>query len=130
MATPSSTTPKRDAEWVVQRLKLHHRFRLVSSLAVIILGSLVAGGWLLFRNHIGDRQFDGKRFTVAEVIDGGSFVIADGPRTRVALLGVDAPQWPDAHYSKESASYLTGRLKEKVVLLKLDGVRGSEAPLA
>ena len=123
MASQSATPPRRDAEWVAQRVMLHKRFRVLGTVVIIFTVALVLSGWLLFGNRIGDRRFDGKRFTVADVIDGGTLVIADGPRTRVTLLGVDAPQWPDAHYSKESAGYLTGRLKDKVVLLKLDGTQ-------
>jgi len=116
-------TGKRDAEWVARRLIQHRVRRKIFISLVGILAVAMIGGWLLVETQLGDRAFDGKRYTVAEVIDGGTFVIADRAATRVSMLGVDAPAWPDAHYSKEAAAYLTERLRGEVVLLKLDGTQ-------
>jgi len=123
MVSKSSTHPKRDAEWVALRVGAHRRVRVLGTVVITFIILLVLAGWLLLGSRIGDRRFDGRRYTVVDIIDGATLVIADEPRTRVALLGVDAPDWPDAHYSKESAGYLTDQLKTNVVLLKLDGTQ-------
>jgi endonuclease YncB( thermonuclease family) len=122
MANGSSAPQKRDADWVAAQIKIHKKIRRAILFALIAVAAIITGGWY-FAGRIGDRAFDGRRYTVADVIDGDTIVLADNAATRVALLGVDAPDWPDAHYSKESAGYLSGRLKGNVVLIKLDGTQ-------
>lgn len=92
------------------------------SIAVILLAVFAAQ---LSSNRGDYRRFNQKRFTVTKVVDGDTFELADG--TRVALLGVDAPDLPDMHYAAASAGYLRGRTEGKVVLLKLDGTQTRDA---
>lgn len=76
-------------------------------------------GW--FRDDY--TRFDRKSFTVESAVDGDTLILADGRATRVALLGVDAPDFPDAHFSEQAMRYLDDRLRGRRILLRLDGTQ-------
>lgn len=111
------------AQALVDRgLAVRRRLRALRAMVLVSLGLLLL--WRAVRGPADDySRFDRKRVAVASAIDGESFVIDDRRRTTVALLGVDAPDAPDGHFSRESAEYLAGRLAGRAVVLKLDGTQ-------
>jgi endonuclease YncB( thermonuclease family) len=70
-------------------------------------------------------RFNHRAFPVLDVLDGDTFRIrADNDHiVTVRLLGVDAPEPPSAHWSPEATRYLTARLKDRTITLRLDGTQ-------
>src|SRR4051812_41467534 len=65
--------------------------------------------------------FNGQQLTVVDVIDGDTLYLQrDGvPKTRVRLIGVDAPEMnPPAFWSDRSTAYTRARLAGKQVTVK------------
>lgn len=127
-ATAATAASPRDAarRFIESRLSLRRRLRVVRITLLVVLAGLLA--WRVFRGTGDDfSRFDRQRFVVATVIEGDTFTLSDRDLTRVTLLGVDAPDLPDAHFASESAAYLRGRLAGQAVLLRLDGTQTRDA---
>jgi micrococcal nuclease len=74
-------------------------------------------------------RFDQRRASVIEVIDGDTVRIADddGPPLPARLLGIDAPELPDAHWAPKAHAYTAARLKDRTVTLRLDPLQTRDA---
>ena len=70
-------------------------------------------------------RFNQKPVRAIEVIDGDTFCaeLESGEAVPVRLLGVDAPEIPDAHWSAEAKKYTEARLANRTVTLRLDGTQ-------
>lgn len=65
--------------------------------------------------------FDHQTFIVSRVIDGDTIRV--DPDTTVRLLGVDAPELPDAHWASQARDYVQARALGRQVVLRLDQVQ-------
>ena len=69
--------------------------------------------------------FDQKSFVVRHVVDGDTLDIEPpdgGPRTKVRLIGVDAPEF-NAYWFDAATQYATARADEKPVTVRLEPTR-------
>jgi endonuclease YncB( thermonuclease family) len=116
-----------ERDTIIQRkVKLHRRLRVTQRIVLVSFILLVA--WRFYRGPADDFSiYDQREFTVARVIDGDTFLLNDNQKTRVTLLGIDAPDLPDHHFAAEAHAYLAGRLKDRSILLKLDGTETRDA---
>jgi len=74
------------------------------------------------------KKFNRKSFIVARVISGDQLVIRDegGTEHIVSLIGIDAPDLPDAHHAHESNIYLQNRTTGRNVTLQLNNTRSRD----
>jgi endonuclease YncB( thermonuclease family) len=106
--------------------------RLLTWIGYLSLLALIAAAgldrWGRF-GYAGDdwAQFDRRAVVMDEVVDGDTFVAhlagAASARITVRLLGVDAPDLLTSHWSTEAQRYLTARLVNREVILRLDGTQ-------
>lgn len=94
---------------------------LIVILATIVLDHAGALGY-----SGGDlRRFDHASVIVARAIDGDTICVRfpdDSAETTLHLLGVDAPDLPDAHWSENAAKYTSARAVGRTVTLRLDPI--------
>jgi endonuclease YncB( thermonuclease family) len=70
-------------------------------------------------------RFDHRTVTVTRAIDGDTICVRLGDEsaeTTVHLLGVDAPDLPDAHWATNAAKYTSARSIGRAVTLRLDPI--------
>jgi endonuclease YncB( thermonuclease family) len=111
------------------------RRRLASIAGYILLLALVAAAGLDRFGHFGYRGDDWSRFDrrsarSIDVLDGDTFIAAahgTDERVTVRLLGVDAPELPTSHWSDQAKTYLSARLADRDVILRLDGTQTRDA---
>ena len=98
--------------------------RCVFSLAALLVASVLAGRAGLW-GRAGDdwATFDRKAFDVSDVPEGDALLVAPhgggGPKTRVRLLGVEAPD-EGTHWSSEARQHLATQALGKQVTLRLE----------
>jgi endonuclease YncB( thermonuclease family) len=115
------TTTRADIPPLLARRR---RWRVVgaSLVALVVLASVLdhAGVFGYAGNEL--RTMDGGRFVVSSVLDGDSLRVKSegGKELTIHLLGVDAPDPPDAHWAAEAKTYTSNRLLNRTVTLKLD----------
>src|SRR5215208_3601155 len=85
--------------------------RCIFCLAALLIASVLAGRAGLF-GRTGDdwAAFDGKAFDVVEVPGGDALVVSPdgGPRTRVSLVGLDAPD-EGAYWFSEAKQHVASQ---------------------
>lgn len=103
--------------------------------ALIALACLITGLVAVMQRVDGGSDdwtnFDHKSFAVTRVVDGDTVDVesSDGAfKTRVRLLGIDAPEMTDpstghpAHWADRATGYLRGRLTGRSVTLRLEPI--------
>jgi endonuclease YncB( thermonuclease family) len=101
----------------------------------VVLLALVAAVALDRSGRFGYRGDDWARFNqraarAVEILDGDTFVASvpgSDDRVTVRLLGVDAPDPPSQHWSEQATKYLTARLANRSVTLRLEGTQTRDA---
>ena len=98
-------------------MKRRLRIGAVIVLAAIAVVSILdyAGAFGYPGNYL--RNIDRGSFTISKVINGDTVVAHS---MTIHLLGVDAPDRPDAHWAENAKTYATNRLLGRTVTLKLD----------
>jgi micrococcal nuclease len=114
---------------VARQLLRRARYRRIGvGFAVVLLFSILADRLRTFEGRGTDWDaYDGKRVAVVDVTDGDSIVVTsgDGTKTRLRMIGVDAPEMSDKSYwSDRATDYTRARLGNgRMVTLKLDGTQ-------
>src|SRR5688572_16657932 len=101
--------------------------RIVAWTAVAVIVSLVVLDRAGAFGYRGDdwSRFNQRPVRAVEVLDGETFraELENGEAVQIRLLGVDAPELPDAHWSAEAKKYTEARLANRAVTLRLDGTQ-------
>jgi endonuclease YncB( thermonuclease family) len=109
-------------------MKARRRFRFIlGSLLALVMALAIADRAGAF-GYRGDdwSRYNQKAVRMIEVIDGDTFrAKLDGSEDviTVRLIGVDAPEMPDAHWCNEAKRYTEARLTNRAVTLRLDGTQ-------
>lgn len=85
--------------------------------AVIFLAGIMAGGRIINNQSIPINPSDDEIYTVASVIDGDTIKINNG-RTRVRLLGIDAPDKGECYFEKSKQALKNLVAGKKIKLQK------------
>lgn len=75
-------------------------------------------------------RYDQKTARIIRVVDGDT-VDVDLPdqssqATRIRLLGIDAPEMPDAHFAARAKEYVAARTRDQVITIRLDEIETRE----
>lgn len=114
-----------------QRLRRRSNWRRggIGALILILISILLDRGGVF--GYEGDdwATYDGRQFTIVTVVDGDTVNVADeaGKRTRIRLIGVDAPEMDGpAYWGDKATAYARQRLAGRSVTIKLDGTQSRD----
>jgi endonuclease YncB( thermonuclease family) len=116
-----SDTPT--ARWLYWRRVLRYTAFALSLLLVVSVVLSHVGTFGYAAND--QRRFDHKIVHITRAIDGDTICVSldgDKSETTVHLLGVDAPDLPDGHWSTNAAKYTAARTAGRDLTLMLDPV--------